>query len=277
MTQPPRPGILAGRVALVTGAASNIGAASARAIAAAGARVLATDIESTGLEATAAAIRQAQGPDAVATRVADLEDPAAATDVVTAAVAEFGGLDVLVHAAVDHGRGHIEHLTREQWNRAFAVNVGAATWLVRAALPHLERRGGSVVLFSSVQAHGGIPGCSLYASTKGAIETLTKHLCVELGPRGIRVNAISPGWVTEESRPGHPDLPAYPLGRSGHPDDIAPVVVFLASEESSWVSGSVLSVDGGMSSMNPGHASRAAAGSSRYRRMRMAVRRLRRR
>ncbi len=132
MSESPRSGILVGRVALVTGAASNIGAASARAIAAAGARVLATDIDGAGLEATAAAIRAAQGPGAVATWVADLADPAAAADAVTAAVAEHGRLDVLVHAAVDHGRGRIEDLTPEQWNRAFAVNVGAATWLVRS-------------------------------------------------------------------------------------------------------------------------------------------------
>lgn len=127
------------------------------------------------------------------------------------------------------------------------------------------------MLFSSVQAHGGIPGCSLYASTKGAIETLTRHLCVELGPRGVRINAISPGAVTERSRPGYRALPAYPLGRVGHPDDIASVVVFLASERTSWISGSVLSVDGGMSAMNPGHAT----GSPKFRRVRTAVRLLR--
>ena len=276
MPDSPGPGVLTGRVALVTGAARNIGAASARAIAAAGARVFVTDIDATGLEATAAAIRAAHGPHAVATRVADLADPAAAADVVTAAVAEHGRLDVLVHAAVDRGRGRIEDLTPEQWHRAFAVNVGAATWLVREALPRLERDGGCVVLFSSVQAHGGIPGCSLYASTKGAIETLTKHLCVELGSRGIRVNAISPGAVTEDWHPRHPELPAYPLDRFGHPDEIASLVVFLASPQASWTSGSILTVDGGMTAMNPGHASARAKGWPRYRRVRSAVaRRLR--
>ena len=274
MSESPRSGILAGRVALVTGAASNIGAASARAIAAAGARVLATDINPTGLEATAAAISAAQGADAVATRVADLADPAAAADAVRATVAEHGRLDVLVHAAVDHGRGRIEDLTPTQWNRAFAVNVGAAAWLVRAALPHLELSGGSVVLFSSVQAHGGIPGCSLYASTKGAIETLTRHLCVELGPRGIRVNAISPGAVTEHRHPRHPELPAYPLGRFGHPDDVASLVVFLASAQASWISGAILPVDGGVAAIEPGYASRRAKEWPRYLRVRMAVSRL---
>jgi len=228
---------LTGHVALATGAAGTIGAATAHALAAAGARVLATDIDPTGLEATAAAIRAAQGSDAVATRVADLVDPAAAATVVTAAVAEYGRLDVLVHASVDHGRGGVEQLTPDQWHRTFAVNVGAVTWLVQAALPHLRCRGGSVVLFSSAPAYGGIPGCSLYGSTKGAIEALTKHLCVELAPCGSRVNAISPGWVADTpAPPGHPELSSYPVGRIGHPDDIASVVVFLASEQTSPVS-----------------------------------------
>lgn len=126
-----------------------------------------TDIDSAGLEATAAGIRAVHGAKSVATRVADLVDPDAAETVVTAAVAEYGGLDIVVHAAVDHERGRIEALTPEKWNRAYALNVGAVAWLVRAAHPHLERSGGTVVLFSSVQAHGGIPGCSLYGSTQG--------------------------------------------------------------------------------------------------------------
>ena len=251
-------GVLPGRVALVTGAASNIGAATARAIAAAGGRVLATDLDPVGLDATAAQIRGVYGADAVATRVADLVDPDAARTLVEAAVAEHGRLDLVVHAAVDNTHGPIETLTPQMWNRVYAVNVAAVAWLVGAALPHLEQTGGTVVLFSSVQAQGGLADWSLYASTKGAVETLTKHLAVELGPRGIRVNAISPAWVTAQPDHDPTELPAYPLGRVGHPDEIASMVVYLASDAAAWITGSIIAVDGGMSALNPGQASRAA-------------------
>lgn len=268
---------LAGRVALVTGAASNIGAATALAVAATGGRVLATDLNSDDLEATATRIRDKHGPDAVATRVADLVDPAAAETLVAAAVTEFGRLDVVVHAAVDSERLPIEEFTPEIWNRVYAVNVAAAAWLVQAALPHLGRTGGSVVLFSSVQAHGGLPGQSLYGSTKGAIEALTKHLAVELGPRRIRVNAISPGWVTALPDPDPTEFPAYPLGRAGRPEEVASMVVFLASDAAAWVTGSIVAADGGMSAMNPGQASRAAAQAMSARRLRASVKRVGRR
>ena len=272
MTELPPNGALRGRVALVTGAASNIGRATAIAVAEAGGRVLATDIDPRGLEETASHIRAAFGNSTVATRVADLARPEAPEALVAAAVATHGRLDVVVHAAVDHGDGRIESLTHEQWHRAYAVNVGAAVWLVRAALPHLERAGGAVVLFSSVQAKGGIPGCSLYGSTKAAIEGLTKHLAVELGPRRIRVNAISPGRVTDSPDPEPSALTAYPLGRYGKADEIASAAVFLASDAASWMTGSIVSLDGGMSAISADHASSAAASSPPSRRWATRIR-----
>ncbi len=276
MTVPACDGVMSGRVALVTGAAGTIGAATAMGVAAAGGRVLATDVDERGLLATAATIRAANGPDAVRTRVDDLRDPTAADRLVAATVAEFGGLDVLVHAAVDEARGRLEDLTPQMWHEAYEVNVGAAVWLTRAALPHLRSGRGSVVLFSSVQAHGGLPGCSVYGSTKGAVDSLVKHLAVELGP-AIRVNAISPAWVTPDPDPDPTELPAYPLGRVGRPEEIASLVVFLASEAAGWITGSVVSADGGMSALNPGQASRNATRVILGRRWRAAVqRRLRR-
>lgn len=270
------PGVLAGRLALVTGAAGTIGQATAMAVAAAGGRVLVTDIDEGRLEATAAAIRSAHGPDAVTTRVGDLRDPAAADRLVAATVAEFGGLDVLVHGAAHHTRGRLEDLTPRMWNEAYALNVGAAVWLMRAALPHLRSGHGSVVLFSSVQAQSGLPGCSVYGSTKAAVESLVKHLAVELGP-AVRVNAVSPAWVTSDPNHDPTELPAYPLGRVGRPEEIASLVVFLASDAASWMTGSVVSADGGMSALNPGQASRNATRVILGRRWRSAVgRRLRR-
>lgn len=269
-------GVLAGRVALVTGAAGTIGPATALAVVAAGGRVLVTDIDESGLEATAAAIRCPHGPDAVRTRVEDLRDPAAADRLVSETVAEFGGLDVLVHAAVQHPRGRLEDLTPQMWQEAYEVNVGAAVWLMRAALPHLRSGHGSVVLFSSVQAQGGLPGSSTYGSTKAAVESLVKHFAVELGP-AVRVNAISPAWVTSDQDHDPTELPAYPLGRVGRPDEIASLVVFLASDAAGWMTGSVVSADGGMSALNPGQASRNATRVILGRRWRSAVgRRLRR-
>ena len=265
--------VLAGRVALVTGAAGIIGAATAQAVAAAGGRVLATDIDEGGLTA----LRDVYGPEVVQTRVEDLRDPQAADRLVAATVGEFGGLDVVVHAAVDEARGLLEDLTPQMLQEAYEVNVGAAVWLMRAALPHLQPGRGSVVLFSSVQAQGGLPGCSVYGSTKGAVESMVKHLAVELGPRSIRVNAISPAWVTSDPDHDPAELPAYPLGRVGRPDEIASLIVFLASDAAAWMTGSVISADGGMSALNPGQAARNTRTAILGRRWRSAVRkRLRR-
>jgi NAD(P)-dependent dehydrogenase (short-subunit alcohol dehydrogenase family) len=271
---PPPESSLDGRVALVTGAAGTIGSATALAFAAAGARVVATDISTTRLDAAAARVRSVHG-DVVATHVADLADPDSAAAIVAAAISAYGRLDVVVHAAIDHPLGAIDELTPAQFHHAFAVNVGAAMWVVRAALPHLRAGSGSVVLFSSIQAGVGMPRFSLYASTKGAIETLTRHLAVELGPRGIRVNAIAPGRVQrdDEIASGAGERRAYPVGRFGTGDDIASAVVFLASDASSWVTGSVVAVDGGAGSIHPSFVGQEAHRANRARTLRSVLRR----
>jgi NAD(P)-dependent dehydrogenase (short-subunit alcohol dehydrogenase family) len=278
---PPRNGPLAGRVAIVTGAAGTIGSATARAIVDAGGQVLATDVRADALESVTAGIRRTHGDAAVATHVADLADPAAPDAIVAAAVERGGGVDVVVHAAMDPGEGRLEQLTVERWDRAQAINVRAAAWLIRAALPHLVPGQASVVLFSSVQAGSGCTGTSLYGTTKGAIETLVRHLAVELGPRGIRINAIAPGWVPSDAVGNVTELAAYPLGRFGRPEEIAATVVFLASAASSWTTGSVMAVDGGTGIAHAGNvavgAHRAAVGpagrSWRTRIRRLAARR----
>jgi NAD(P)-dependent dehydrogenase (short-subunit alcohol dehydrogenase family) len=272
---PPPESSLDGRIALVTGAAGTIGGATVHALAAAGARVVATDIAPTRLDAAAASVRSVHG-DVVATHVADLADPDSAAAIVAAAISVYGRLDVVVHAAIDHPLGAVDELTPEQFHRAFAVNVGAAMWVVRAALPHLRAGSGSVVLFSSIQAGVGMPRFSLYASTKGAIETLTHHLAVELGPRGVRVNAIAPGRVQRDDELASGaagELRSYPLGRFGTGNDIARAVVFLASDASSWVTGSVVAVDGGAGSIHPSFAGHEAHRANRARTLRSVLRR----
>jgi NAD(P)-dependent dehydrogenase (short-subunit alcohol dehydrogenase family) len=241
------PSPLAGRVAVVTGAAGRIGRATTWAFVAAGARVLATDVDAAGLADTA---RVAGDTGSVRTVVADIGAPDAPGAVVTAALDAFGALDVLVHAAVVVDSAPVDEWTAAQWDRAHAVNVRAAALLVGAAAPHLAARGhGAVVLFSSIQAQRGLVGTALYASTKGAIDSLTRHLATELGPRGIRVNAVAPGWV-----PAGGTSPVTEYPRSGRPEEVASVVVFLAADGAAWVNGAVLAVDGGASVVHPAYA-----------------------
>lgn len=249
----PDNGVRAGPVTLVTGAARNIGRASAIAMADAGSRVFATDIDAEGLANTVAQIEQTHGSGRVATRVVDLVDPDAPSALVTGAIGEWGRLDTIVHCAVDPARGALETWTTSQWEAAFAVNVRAAAFLVQAALPHLTASDqASVVMLSSVHAQVTHPWCGLYATTKGALDSLTRGLAVELGPVGIRVNAIHPGWVPPgPTFPTAAQVTPYPLARYGRPEEIAAAVVFLTSRASAWTTGAILTIDGGSRALSP--------------------------
>lgn len=249
----PDNGVLAGRVALITGAARNIGRASAIALADAGAHVFVTDIDGEGLADTVAQIERVHGSERAIARVLDLADPDAPAAVVDGAVAQWGRVDTVVHSAVDLGRGTVDSWTVAQWDTAHAVNVRSAAFLVQAALPSLTASDqASVVLLSSVHAYVTHPGCALYSTTKGALDALTRGLAVELGPAGIRVNAIHPGWVPgKRITPPPLQLAAYPLGRVGEPEDIAAAVVFLASSASAWTTGAILTIDGGSRALSP--------------------------
>jgi NAD(P)-dependent dehydrogenase (short-subunit alcohol dehydrogenase family) len=242
------------RVAVVTGAARNIGRASAIALADAGARVLVTDIEPKGLAATVDLVAAAHGADRVASTVADLLDPSAPASIVHHAVTRFGRLDTVVHSAVDGGRGTLDDFTLEQWDVVQTVNVRSGAFLVQAALPQLDASShASIVLLSSVHSEVTHPRCFAYAASKGAVDALVRGLAVELGPRGIRVNGVRPGYVpADDHAPTSPvGLAGYPLGRFGRAEDIARVVVFLASDASSWITGTILDVDGGLLAMSP--------------------------
>ena len=245
---------LESRVALVTGAARNIGRATAIALADAGARVLVTDRDASGLDQTVDRIAAAHGADRVASKIADLRDPTAPDAIVHHAATRFGAVDSVVHSAADEGRGEFGTFTTERWDEIQVINVRSGAFLIQAALPHLDASDhAAVVLFSSVHGDATHPSCVAYATSKGAVDALVRGLAVELGPRGIRVNGVRPGYVPAEDH--LPQLPtavaAYPLGRHGRPEELAATVVFLASDAASWITGIVVSVDGGMRALSP--------------------------
>jgi 3-oxoacyl-[acyl-carrier protein] reductase len=239
------------RTALVTGASRGIGRATARALALAGARVV-IHYGSAAKEAESlvAEIRAAGGKaDAVG---ADLGAPDGAHKLA-AEVRKLAGerLDILVANAGVATAATIEDQTVAEFDRMFAVNVRAPFFLVQQLLPLLGE-GSSVVLLSSLAARASVGLLPAYAATKGAIDTLVKHFAALLGPRGIRVNAVAPGVIDTDmsSFVRSDDGRDYTLGiqslqRIGHPDDVADVIVFLASDAARWVTGDTIQAGGG--------------------------------
>jgi NAD(P)-dependent dehydrogenase (short-subunit alcohol dehydrogenase family) len=242
---------LAGKTALVTGASRGIGRASALALARMGAQVLVH--YSSGVkeaEAVVAEIRKAGGrADAVA---AELSAPDGAHKLAQQVRAVVGDrLDILVANAGISKSATLEDTTVEDFDGLFAVNVRAPFFLVQQLLPILGS-GSSVILLSSLAAHASVGTLAAYAATKGAIDTLVKHFAAQLGPRGIRVNAVAPGVVdtdmssfvkTEAGQTSAVNMQA--LRRIARPDDIGPVIAFLASDEARWITGDTVRVDGG--------------------------------
>jgi 3-oxoacyl-[acyl-carrier protein] reductase len=241
-------GRLAGKVALITGAARGQGAAAVRRFVAEGARVLAADIADEAGKALAE-----QLGDAVRYTHLDVgseDDWAAAITEVTDA---FGRLDVLVNNAGVYEFAPIEQVTPEHFHKLFDLNVLGLLLTTQEALKHLGA-GGSIVNISSVAATSAPPTTSVYSATKAAVDAVTRSLAKELGPRQVRVNSINPGMVETEGFHAagiaesdfRRQIEAQtPLGRIGQPDDIGPAVVFLASGESAWITGETLHISGG--------------------------------
>ncbi len=241
---------LKGRAAIVTGAASGIGRATARLFAAEGASVLAVDLPDKGL---ADAHADAAGVAVLERSIADADAPGA---IVAEAMARFGRLDVLMNNAGVAMNALAEAMTDAQWERTMAVNVTAQFRLARAAIPHLkESPAGRIVNVASVMAEGTDYGLSAYCASKAGVAGLTRTLALELGKFGITANYILPGAIRTgmtaplwNARPEVADVWAKKaaLRRLGEPEDIARAALFLASDDGGFVTGHGLNVDGGL-------------------------------
>ncbi|MEE8601504.1 SDR family NAD(P)-dependent oxidoreductase [Euzebya tangerina] len=265
MPDPARPGRLEGKVAVITGAASGIGAASARLFAAEGAKVVLSDLPGEALEAEAAGIREAGGTAvAIAADVTSLEQ----CDALAAGAAEaFGPVDVLYANAGIAGTGTVADCDPAMWDTVIAVMLTGVWYSQRAIVGQMiESGGGSVINQASVGGIVGVPGIFPYAAAKAGVIGMTKQSAVEMGPHGVRFNAIAPGTaptplvtaVYEKGAGSGGEFSTieeglanatkkYPIGRLGTVEDIANLALFLASDESAWITGAVHVIDGGMS------------------------------
>lgn len=243
---------LDGRVAIVTGASRGIGLATAHRLAATGARVLLTSRQPEAVEAAAAEVAEAHGAE-VSAIAANAGDPASAAIVVSEAMDRWGAVDIVVNnAATNPYFGPALDISASQWDKTFDVNLRGAHAMVREAhRAWMGERGGAVVNVASVGGMLVEPGIGIYNVTKAALLHLTRTLAGELGP-AVRVNAVAPGLVKTDMARGlweeHGDGLAArtPLRRLGEPGDIADAILFLASDLSRWITGTTLTVDGGM-------------------------------
>lgn len=248
MSQP-----LAGQVAIVTGASKGIGAEIARQVAEAGAKVVVHySSDQAGAERVVAEITS-RGATAMAVR-ANLSQPEEIKPLFDATRERFGKLDLLVNNAGVYEFAAVGEITPEHYHKLFGVNVLGLLLATQEALPLFPPEGGSIVNVSSVAALSPMAGASVYSASKAAVDAITKAHAKELGPRHIRVNAVSPGMVnnraTEAVESGTSEFRRLiesqtPLGRIGVPADVAPAVVFLASPGASWITGEILVMSGG--------------------------------
>jgi len=242
-----------GRVAIVTGAGSGIGRATAERLASEGARVVCADVNLTGAEETAETIRGASG-EARAVRC-DVSDPAAITALVDGAVKAWGKLDVVANVAGIGGFKRTTEVTLEEWNRMIAINLTGPFLLCQAALPHILAAKGAIVNTASVAGLKSHPYSAAYCASKGGVVLLTKALAAEYGRKGIRINCVCPGGI-ETPMINAFQLPEgvnqavlqrlMPLGRFGQAPEVAATIAFLASEDALYINGAAIVVDGGM-------------------------------
>ncbi len=256
----PERGELFDLVVLVTGTASGIGRAIALAAGRAGASVMTCDTAESG-ESTARQIREAGGRSQFA--ICDVSQEQPVRELIDGTIAHFARLDVLVNnAGIGGGGRRLHELDVETWDRTIAVNLRGQFLCAKFALPHLIASGhGRIVNIASTYGIIGAPRSPDYCASKGAVVNLTRQLAVDYGPDGVRVNAICPGYVDTDMGGGRARLgpveaaaalqrreahaALQPLGRQAQPEEIAEVAVFLASDRSSFMSGSIVTVDGG--------------------------------
>jgi len=243
---------LQGRTALITGSTSNIGRAIAVALAAEGAHVVVTGRDDQRGAAVVASIREAGGRADYAR--ADLDGSIEASRALAATAAgQLGGrIDILVNNAGIFPPADTLSADPEMFDRVYAVNVKAPFFLTQAVVPGMVAEGAGVIVnLGSWVARLSVPVGALYASTKGAMETLTRAWAAEFGPKGVRVNAVSPGVIRDPAVFGDTDHPAAammagtPAGRTGRPGEIAAAVTYLCSDDAAFVHGTVIDVDGG--------------------------------
>ncbi len=254
------PGRFVIKVALVTGASSGIGRATALALAREGARVMAAGRRRERLDAVVGEIaadhasRGARGEAACV--VGDVRDEATANAWVTATVERFGGLDVLVNAAGVIGNGGVTELASAEWDRVMDSNLRSLYLMTRAAAPELIKRKGGIVNLSSVAATRPYAGLLAYCVSKAGVDALTRCSALDLAPHGVRVNAVNPGVVVTELHTVTNAVADYagflersktthPLGRVGQADEVAAAILYLLSAEAGWITGATLPIDGG--------------------------------
>jgi len=246
-----------GKACIVTGAGSGIGKAIAERLAEEGGKVLCVDLKGETAIATAEGIDHASGIAAAFT--ADVSDPKQVDAFVTRCVELYGQIDVLVNNAGVNIPGVLHEVPDEVIDKTLNVNVKGSIYGCRAAIPHMLRRGaGSIVNISSVNGLVSEPFLAVYSASKGAIVMLTRGVALDYAKQGIRCNAICPGWVDTPINYAHAEMLGglqkvystidsfQPIGRPGEPREIAHLALFLASDEASFITGSIIAADGGM-------------------------------
>ncbi|MDF5712503.1 MAG: glucose 1-dehydrogenase [Rhizonema sp. NSF051] len=242
---------LVGKVALVTGASRGIGAAIAEALGNNGAKVVVNYVSNVdAAEKIVYAIRNT-GSEAIAIQ-ADVSDPEQVKKLFAAAIKEYGQLDILVNNAGTAEFAPLDEIDEGHIDRQFNLNVRGLLFATQEAARVFGKRGGRIINISSVVSQTPLPNAAVYSATKGAVDVITQSLAHELAPRGILVNAISPGFTATDMGNGVGTSQAEymrsrtPLGRVGQPVDIARAVAFLASDDAAWITSEVIAVSGGI-------------------------------